>query len=295
MVFVSASSFEAINSGELRRLKVPYPEQPKRRKIAEILSTCDDVIEKTEELIKKYETMKEGLMHDLFTRGIDPKTNSLRPKPEDAPNLYKPSTLGPIPKAWEVKQLGDLCSAIIDCPHSTPGYGDYGILVARTMHIRNGLYDEERSSRISEQEYVGRISRLKPLPGDIVFTREAPVGEAFTIPEGMKICLGQRVMLLRPYPLDLINKYLVYQIYSKAVKSRITQLTGGTTNPHLNVAEVRGFSINAPSIVEQELLVSSLEFLDNNINTESLCLEKQKSVKEGLLKDLLSGNVEENV
>ena len=84
------------------------PPLPQQRKIANILSTCDEVIEKTEAAIAKYQALKQGMLHDLFTRGIDVKTGKLRPSYQDAPELYKESDLGLIPKDWEVKDLGDV-------------------------------------------------------------------------------------------------------------------------------------------------------------------------------------------
>ena len=166
------------------------------RCIAEILDTLDEAIRKTEQVIAKLQQMKQGLLHDLLTRGID-DNGELR-DPERHPEQFKDSPLGRIPREWRVASISESCEAVVDCPHSTPSFRNDGILVARTMHIRDGRYDVRASSRVSESEYRERIARLEPLPGDVIFTREAPVGESFTIPEGMRICLGQRVMLLRP-------------------------------------------------------------------------------------------------
>ena len=97
--------------GDLTKLVVDLPPLPQQRKIAQILTTCDAVIEKTEAAIAKYQAMKQGMMHDLFTRGIDVNTSKLRPKQDDAPELYKESELGWIPKEWEVEKLGDIGDA----------------------------------------------------------------------------------------------------------------------------------------------------------------------------------------
>jgi len=97
-----------INQESLKTITVPLPPLPHQRKIARILTTVDSIIEKTEAAIAKYKAIKQGMMHDLFTRGIDVKTGKLRPKFEDAPELYKESELGWIPKEWEVDELGTL-------------------------------------------------------------------------------------------------------------------------------------------------------------------------------------------
>jgi type I restriction enzyme S subunit len=159
------------------------------------------------------------------------------------------------------------------------------------MHIKEGQFDTTLASRVSEDEYRVRVARLEPAPGDIIFTREAPVGEAFVVPAEMKICLGQRVMLLRPDPSVVLGEYLVAQIYSGVVQSRIKLLTGGTTNPHLNVAEVRGFTIPIPPVEEQKALVEVLQRYEGLLQTEKGRLDKLESLKSGLSTDLLTGRV----
>ena len=71
-----------------------------QEKIARILQTIDQTIEKTEALIEKYQHIKAGLMHDLFTRGIG-ADGKLRPPHEQAPELYQQTPIGWIPKEWE--------------------------------------------------------------------------------------------------------------------------------------------------------------------------------------------------
>ena len=72
-----------------------------------LLTTIDTAIEKTESLIEKYRKIKTGLMNDLFTRGIGPD-GKLRPLRSQAPELYKKTELGWIPREWEVVTVGDL-------------------------------------------------------------------------------------------------------------------------------------------------------------------------------------------
>lgn len=258
--------------------------------IAQILDTLDTAIQETEALIAKLKAVKQGLLHDLLTRGID-ANGELRPPQSEAPELYKMSALGWIPREWDIESLTQVCSEIVDCPHSTPQYQDQGVLVARTMHIKDGVFLESQASRVSESQYQGRIARLKPLAGDLILTREAPVGEAFVIPLGMKICLGQRVMLLRPSNGELIADYLLAQIYSGAVKDRIAALTSGTTNPHLNVSEVKSFEIPLPGIEEQQRISEQLKSIDLRISVELQQLQKLGKEKSGLMDDLLTGRV----
>ena len=84
--------------------------------------------------------------------------------------------------------LESLCELIVDCPHSTPKWTDEGIVVLRNQNIRNGVLDLSTPSYTNEEDYQKRIKRAVPQAGDIVFTREAPMGEVCIIPEGLKCC-----------------------------------------------------------------------------------------------------------
>ncbi len=285
----SGTTFQEISGSEFGEIQVPSPLVDEQARIAEVLDTLDEAIRTTASIIAKRILARQGLIRDLLTCGVD--QNGERRDPNSHLGKFVSSSLGMIPRSWTIKALSSSCLAVMDCPHSTPNFLDQGVLVARTMHIKNGRFDTRFASRVSEGEYQTRVSRIEPAPGDVVFTREAPVGEAFVIPEGMRICLGQRVMLLRPDPETLLGDYLVSQIYSGAVQSRIKLLTGGTTNPHLNVAEVRAFHIPIPPIQEQRILVSYLRGFEQSIEAEKEQLRKLETLKSGFSSDLLTGRI----
>lgn len=287
--YISGGTRAKLTQNELRRIEIPFPEKTEQSRIAAVLDTVDEAIAKTEAVIEKLRQVRMGLLHDLLTCGLD-EHGQLR-DPIAHREQFQDSPLGRIPKEWWIDTIENSCSHIVDCPHSTPNYLTDGVLVARTMHIRNGRYDVKSSSRLTEEEYGVRIARLEPLPGDVIFTREAPVGEAFVIPPKMRICLGQRVMLLRPTVGKLLGGYLIAQIYSGVVRQRIDRLTGGTTNPHLNVDEAKRFEIPLPKVEEQQKIVDCLSSHDLLFESELAQLGKLHSLKAGLMDDLLTGRV----
>ena len=93
---------------DFERVRSFFPPLSEQRKIARILTTLDNLIENTETLIAKYQAIKQGMMHDLFSRGVDARGH-LRPPQAEAPDLYKQSGLGWIPKSWQANRLGDVC------------------------------------------------------------------------------------------------------------------------------------------------------------------------------------------
>jgi len=289
--FIKGGTRAKLNQAELKQVEFLCPEfQNEQAAIANVLEAVHVAIEKTEALIAKYQQIKAGLMHDLFTRGVT-ADGKLRPPREQVPELYHETPIGWIPKEWKVAGLDQACQHIVDCPHSTPNFVPSGVLVARTMHIKDGIFLEDIASRVSETEYRERVARLMPMAGDVIFTREAPVGEAFVIPHEMRICLGQRVMLIRPKASVLDGDYLVAQIYSGSLSLRISELTAGTTNPHLNVADVRNLAIAVPSFSEQTSMTKRIKAINAHIQQQRESLEKLRQQKLGLMHDLLTGKV----
>jgi len=268
----------------LYKIKVTTPPPTEQTKIAEILSTVDRAIEQTEALIAKQERIKTGLMQELLTRGIDEHGN-LR---SESTHQFKDSPLGRIPLEWETKRLDWLASEIVDCPHTTPEFTPGGVLVARTVNVKSGRFVPEHYY-VSEGEYSDRISRLEPRCGDIIFTREAPVGEAFIVPQNLRVCLGQRTMLIRCNHDKCLPEYLLEVVYGEGMRIRFDQMVGGTTNPHLNVEDVRALILKVPPVKEQRRISTSLRGVREAIEHASHQKAKLSLVKTALMQDLLTG------
>ena len=110
----------------------------------------------------------------------------------------------------EYRDLKDLCLEVVDCPHSTPTWTTDGKIVVRNFNIKNGFIDLSDPSFTDEDHFQQRIKRAVPLPGDLIITREAPMGEVGMIPENVECCLGQRMVLLKVNPKLCNNYYLLY-------------------------------------------------------------------------------------
>jgi len=83
-------------------------------------------------------------------------------------------------------RLSDLCEQIVDCPHSTPVWTDSGVVVLRSQNIKNGRLDLSDPSYTDERNFDARTRRSVPSVGDLVITREAPMGEVCMIPQGLR-------------------------------------------------------------------------------------------------------------
>ena len=261
-------------------------------RIADVLDGIDTAIEKTEALIAKYQQIKAGLMHDLFTRGVLPN-GQLRPRREQAPELYQETAIGWIPREWRFTTCSKVCEKIIDCKNRTPPETPDGFPVIRTPNVRNGEFVDAELLYTDERSYVIWTMRGKPQAGDIVITREAPVGEVCMIPERHPAaCLGQRMMLYRPNQLLIDRRYFLYALQSHLIQNRLDLISGGSTVGHVRVGDIRDLWMFMPeSPEEQKLIASALDGISEKLRFELAQREKLQQKKSGLMHDLLTGKV----
>jgi hypothetical protein len=133
----------------------------------------------------------------------------------------KESLYGPIPAHWDLREIQEVCTRVVDCPHTTPQFVPSGVLVIRNFNLRSGELDLTRAYYTSEEEYRERVARETPQAGDVIFSREAPVGEACVLPSGVTASLGQRTMLLRPDRQIVDPEYLLGVLYSPAAQEHM--------------------------------------------------------------------------
>lgn len=201
-----------------------------------------------------------------------------------------------IPKLWKWTNFISACVFVIDCHNKTAPYEENGIYLIRTSNIRNGKLDlKNKIKYVSEETYQYWSKRVYPEPGDIIFTREAPMGEAAIIPDKTKICLGQRTMILRTSKGLLENKFVLYNILSEVFQQRFRKNAIGTGVKHLRVGDVESLSFPICSNQEQKQIVKEIESrlsvcdaLEQSI-TESL--EKAQALRQSILKKAFEGKL----
>jgi type I restriction enzyme S subunit len=284
-----ATGVPSVNTQSLYRLTFKSFPLPQQRKIAQILSTCDAVIDKTEAAIAKYQAMKQGLMHDLFTRGIDVATGKLRPRYEEAKHLYKESELGWIPKEWDCVEFGKISvvnqGLQIAISERYKESGDNRYLYI-TIQYLNDIHNEGNTFYIqnpSESVICGKE--------DVLMVRTGNTGMIVTDTDGV----FHNNFFKINYAKDVLKKYLVYYLNRFEIQTMIMNYAGTTTIPDLKHGEFYKIPFLKPTEKEQELIYSSLESLDKKIQTEQSALSKYQQLKTGLMQDLLSDKVEVRV
>jgi type I restriction enzyme S subunit len=149
----------------------------------------------------------------------------------------------------------------------------------------------EEAPYVSKEVYKERVRRIEPVPGDVIFTREAPIGEAFKIPEGHTLCLGQRTMQLRPREGDLDSDFLLEVLYSEKMQGWFKRVSVGSTTKHMRVADVEEMKIPVPDIKEQRRIASVLGGYRSSIEENMEYVRRLRSLKKGLMQDLLTGEI----
>lgn len=164
--------------------------------------------------------------------------------------------------------LADVCSEVIDCEHKTAPEDVTGTARAvGTPHVRHGRLNLEAARRISDDTYAAWTRRGVPTGGDIVLTREAPVGDVGMVPPNALVALGQRTVLLRPDTTRVQPRYLLYLMQGPAVQRWMADRSSGSTVAHLNVADVREIELpDLPGLDHQRAVVAVLGALDDKID-----------------------------
>ena len=265
--------------GVINSLKLPVPPLPEQQKIASILTSVDEVIEKTQSQINKLQDLKKGTMNELLTKGI-------------GHTEFKDSPVGKIPVEWRGECLQDVLLELVDCEHKTAPYVENSeYLVVRTSNVRDGRLQHQDMKFTTLEGYNEWTKRSVPIEKDILFTREAPAGESCLVPEGKKVCLGQRMVLLKTNSHTTDEKFLSWFLQSDFAKKIIYKLSIGTTVTRINIEDIYKVMTPVPPLPEQQKIASILSSMDSHIEEKQRKLEQTQSLKKSLMQDLLTGKV----
>lgn len=268
-------------------------------KIATIFQTIDQAIEKTEVLIKKYRKIKTGLMHDLFTRGIG-SDGKLRPSKEQVPELYKETPIGWIPKVWDIDILGNLLAALPNNLRSGP----FGSALLKSELVEEGIpflgidnihverFVKHYRRHVSEEKFR-ELSKYAVRPKDVVITIMGTVGRCAVIPNDIGRALSSKHLWTLSLNQELVIPELVcWQLnYASWVKKWFRKETQGGIMDAIQSKTLRTLRLPVPPLSEQKMIFERYKILTSKINNEIEHLEKLVKIKNGLMHDLLTGEV----
>jgi type I restriction enzyme S subunit len=204
---------------------------------------------------------------------------------------YKQTEVGVIPQEWKVVTASEVCDLVVDCKNRTPPVvPDSDYAVVRTPNVRDGQFVLDDLRFTDDVSYREWTARAVPQFGDIMITREAPLGEVCAVPHGRKVCLGQRMMLYRPSLAKADSTYLLYALQSTPVRSNLVRKIGGSTVGHAKVDDIRFLQLSLPPLPEQRAIAAALNDVDTLLGALDRLIAKKRDLKQGVMQQLLTGH-----
>ncbi|MBH8601168.1 restriction endonuclease subunit S [Thermoactinomyces sp. CICC 23799] len=262
----SGSTFKEVAKSTLKSYRVEIPPLPEQRKIAAILSTVDEAIEKTEAIIEQTEKVKKGLMQQLLTKGI-------------GHTKFKKTEIGEIPEEWEVKRLSEISLINMGQSPSSAVCNDLG----------EGIPFFQGNAEFGMKHPIPKRWCTEPTKlankGDILISVRAPVGELNIA--NQTCCIGRGLAAITPTKINNDYLYFAMQIY----KSSLLKVSQGSTFTAINKQDLHNLLLPVPSLIEQKKISAILLSLDSKFEKEKKKLNQLQFMKTGLMQVLLTGKV----
>jgi len=262
----------------IEKTDLTIPPLPEQQKIASILTSVDDVIEKIQSQINKLQDLKEGTMNELLTRGI-------------GHTEFKDSPVGKIPKEWEVFLLDQIATKITDGEHQTPKRSNDGFYLLSARNIQNGFISLDNVDYIPESEYKRINKRVCPRENDILISCSGSVGRCALVPKGLQFSMVRSVAIVQLIDEVCVPSFLFQAISSPFVQDQIKKMLSQQAQANLFQSHIKSIKVILPSIPEQLKIASILSSIDKTIEEKQRKLEQTKNLKKSLMQDLLTGKV----
>lgn len=293
----SGTTFLEISGAEFGSIRVPSPSPAEKLKIAQLLDTLDTAIHQTEAIIKKLRQVKQGLLQDLLTRGVD-ANGELRPGHDLAPKLYQESPLGWVPKEWNVQSLGDALIGIDagwspSCPEEPPRAGEWGVL--KVSAVSGGVFQPLESKRLPSG--LRPVPSIEVKPGDVILARANGVADlvattVYVDATPARLMLSDKTLRLNPNPSKLVNRYLAALMHHTAIRKQIGgMLNGSSGQKNISQRQIEDLVVAIPSVIEQRISESLIREAQRRVDSEEFELNKMIATKTGLMDDLLTGRI----
>lgn len=279
---IGGSAQGGVNATLLSNIKIPLPPLSEQKKIAEVLSTVDETIEKKKSIIEKTKELKKGLMQELLTRGIGHKK-------------FKKTELGEIPLEWKIMSLNDISEEIYRYPtYYNIQYVSQGIPEIRGEIIElNGKLDNDLSKyRFISNVTAARFPRTTLKEGDFVISVRGTMGKAAIIP---KFLGGANITanLIRISPnRNIVFPLFLHQVFlSNRFQEILNTASSSTTIKTIKASELKRIKFAIPSIQEQKRIAQILSSWDTKIKEDICQYAKLEDLKNGLMQTLLTGKL----
>ena len=271
-----------ISVDNFMKMPLPYASPEEQQKIADCLSSIDDLIDAESRKLKALEKYKKGLMQKLFP--AEGKT---------LPEWRFPEFQGC--GEWQKSTIAEVTS-YVDYRGKTPVKSKDGVFLITAKNIKMGYIDYNASKEyIPKEQYSAVMSRGIPQLGDVLITTEAPCGNVAQI-DKVDVALAQRVIKYRGDKNKINNTFLKYVFLSPVFQSELKKNSTGGIVGGIKGSVLHQMSIKYPDdITEQQKIVGCLSEVDTIITEQSNKVEQLKAHKKGLMQGLFPSLEEADV
>jgi type I restriction enzyme S subunit len=269
------STVKGLTRDYVRNLKLLLAPLPEQKKIAEILSTVDQAIERVGGAIEKTKRLKKGLMQELLTKGIGHKE-------------FRDTEIGRIPKAWKLIKLGETANVRYGLGQP-PALETNGIPMIRATNVKRGRIVREGLIFISPSAVPNSRDPFLRV-GDILVVRSgAYTGDVALVTKEWEGAVAGYDLIVTPSD-TIDSQFLTYYLLSSSVQKRhFVGLKVRSAQPHLNSSQVEETPIPIPPLPEQRKIAGILGTVDERLELLRKRKERLKRTKKGLMDDLLTG------
>lgn len=291
-----AGGQKRIPPGYCKNVLVPLPPIGQQRAIAEFLdretAKIDVLVAKKRTLIERLREKRAALVSHTVTRGLPPdaaRAAGLSPWPKLKSSGI--GWLGEVPIHWAVLRLRHV-AIVLDCKHRTVSFVSDGVPLASIREVHGFRVDLSNAKQTTEEEYLEMIEGGRaPRIGDIIYSRNATVGDAALVNTAQRFCMGQDVCLIRAPSQN--SRYLLYVLRSTSVLEQVESLMIGSTFRRINVGQIKDFWISLPGRLEQDAIADFLDRetgkLDAMVARVESVIERMQEYRSALIAAAISG------
>lgn len=275
---------------DIKRLDILVPPLDQQIAVAKYLdletARIDELIDKKKRMIELLREERSATINRAVTRGLDP-TAKLK--------YSGIAWLGNIPEHWTVVPMTKYFDSIIDYRGRTPTKSDSGVFLVTARNIKNGIIDYESSKEYILKELFERtMSRGELEVGDVLFTMEAPLGEAANV-DRTDVAVAQRIVKFRALPKKLNNYFLKEWILSSAFQQDLLSYATGSTALGIKSSKLFHLRLPLPPLIEQSRIVEHVtkirSHFSSTISKIKAEIELVKEYRTALISEVVTGKV----
>jgi type I restriction enzyme S subunit len=254
------------------------PTLAEQEKIAEVLSTVDEEIRKTDEVILATEKLKGGLMQELFTKGI-------------GHTKFKETKIGQIPEEWNASLMAEKIDFQEGPGILAKDFHESGVPLIRLEGINSDSL-LNGCNYLDRDLVVKKWSHFKLQKGDILLSSSASLGRVAVVEdEGVGAIAYTGIVRFRSQDTSVSNNFIQCFLTSPIFQEQIGSHDTGSTIKHFGPSHLKKMWFVVPSIKEQKKITEILSATNEKISVNKKLKEKLTLLKKGLMQDLLSGKV----